>query len=140
MQTSKKWLSTDSPHKIQTDMTLFAGKCSNNKNIPNKSYAQVTSGIRFDALSDPEEEKDKEMVNALTSDSSDTTPRQGNAKTKESLKINKLAHLCNLLPKKSQRKIAKAFQKILLPKSVACNTCRAQLRQLWKELGRQRNA
>ena len=97
-------------------MTSFAGKRSDNKNTPNRSYAQVTSGNRFEALSDPEDQKDEEMENAFSSDSSDATPRQGNAKTKDFTDTNKIAHLSNPLSKKSQRKLSKAARKNITSK------------------------
>jgi hypothetical protein len=116
MQASRKQLPTDSPRKIQTDMTSFAGKHSDNKNTPNRSYAQVTSGNRFEALSDHKDQKDEEMENAFSSDSSDATPRQGNTKTKDSIDTNKIAHLSNPLSRKSQRKISKAARKNITSK------------------------
>jgi hypothetical protein len=111
MQSTKKRFSTESPRKIQIDMSLFTGKCSNNKNTPNKSYAQVTADNRFKALSDPDEEKDEEMENIFTSNSSDTTPKQGNATTKDSSDTLKVPNLSNPLSKKSQIKLAKASRK-----------------------------
>lgn len=102
MQPVRKRLPTDSPHKIQTEMTLFTGKRSDNKGTPNRSYAQATFNNRSEALSDPEGDKDEEMEDAFTSDSSDTTPKQANATTLKETESIKLSSLSNPLSKKSQ--------------------------------------
>jgi hypothetical protein len=88
-------------------MTLFMGKRSDNKNMPNRSYAQAASGNRFEALSDPEDDHNEEMVDTFSSDTNETTPKQGNAKAKISSESNKMSNCANPLSKKSQRKLAK---------------------------------
>ncbi len=102
MPTSEKRLPTESPKKIQTEMTSFTGKRIDNKNSPARSYAQVTSGNRYEALSDPEYE-DEEMEE-IDSNASDTTPKQDNATTTSSASKEILS---NPLSKNSQRKISK---------------------------------
>ncbi len=91
-------------------MTSFTGKRSDNKNTPNRSYAQVTPGNRFEPLSDNEDDKDEEMEETLSSASSDTTPKQGNARIM-SPEESKTGNTSNPLSKKSQRKMAKAIRK-----------------------------
>jgi hypothetical protein len=90
MHPVRKRLPTDSPRKVQTDMTLFTGKRSDNKNTPNRKYAQAASGNRFEALSDPKGDHDEEMVDTFSSDTSETTPKQGNVKTKNSSESNNI--------------------------------------------------
>jgi hypothetical protein len=121
MATDKKRLSSVSPRKVQTEMTSFTGKKIDNKVSPARSYAQAASNNRFEALSDPENEDD-EMQNAArsrneddemqdiaqSSDSSDTTPKQDNAKA---MSISTKEKYQNPLSKKSQRKLAKAAKK-----------------------------
>jgi hypothetical protein len=102
MPTSKKRLPTESPKKIQTEMTSFTGKRIDNKTSPARSYAQVTSGNRYEALSDPEYE-DEEMED-IESNDSDTTPKQDNATISSSANKESLS---NPLSKKAQRKLSK---------------------------------
>jgi hypothetical protein len=109
MLPARKRLPSDSPRKIQTDMTSFTGKRSDNKNTPNRSYAQVASGNRFEPLSD--EEKDEVMEDTFSSASSEATPKQGNAQTKDTNESGRKATVPNPLSKKSQRKLAKATRK-----------------------------
>jgi hypothetical protein len=108
MSTDKKRLSSESPRKVQTEMTSFTGERIDNKASPARSYAQVASNNRFEALSDPENEDDEMQNAAQSSDSSDTTPKQVNAKA---LSISTKEKYQNPLSKKSQRKIAKAAKK-----------------------------
>ncbi len=80
MPADRKRLSSSSPKTVQTEMTLFTGKRSDNKRSPARSYAQAVSN-RFEALSDDEEMKDVIADEHSTGDSSDTTPIQDNAKS-----------------------------------------------------------
>jgi hypothetical protein len=107
MQSSKKRQPTESPRKIQTEMTSFTGKRVDSKNSPPRSYAQVAAANRYEALSDPEQE-DEEMTEAQLSDDSDTTPKKDNAQPSST--ITKEAAL-NPLSKKSQRKLMKTAKK-----------------------------
>ena len=65
MPADRKRLSSSSPKKVQTEMTLFTGKRSDNKSSPARSYAQAASN-RFEALSDDEEMED--VINQLRKD------------------------------------------------------------------------
>lgn len=108
MQPDRKRLPTDSPRKVQTEMTAFTGKRSDNKSTPNRSYAQATSNNRFEALSDPEDE-DEIMADA-SSDSSDITPNTANTKTTVTADGSKEG--CpSPLSRKEQRKLAKGDKK-----------------------------
>jgi len=78
MQSSKKRQPTESPRKIQTEMTSFTGKRVDSKNSPPRSYAQVAAANRYEALSDPEQE-DEEMTEAQLSNDSDMIPKKDNA-------------------------------------------------------------
>jgi hypothetical protein len=111
MQPVRKRLSTDSPKKVQTELTLFTGKRCDTKNTPNRSYAQAASGNRFEVLSDPDDDKDEEMEDNFSTDSSETTPKQGNDKTTVSSKSSSITKYTNPLSKKSQRKMSKAIRK-----------------------------
>ncbi len=103
MHSTKKRLPTESPRKIQTEMTSFTGKRVDNKNSPPRSDAQVVSANRFESLSDPEDE-DKEMAEVQSSDNSDMTPKKDNAKS-TTTDTNKHQ---NPLSKRSQQRLAKA--------------------------------
>jgi hypothetical protein len=111
MQPVRKRLLTDSPKKILTDLTLFTGKSCDTKNTPNRSYAQAASGNRFEALLDPDDEKEEEMEDVFSTDNSETTPKQGNAKTRASSESSRITRSANPLSKKSQCKMAKTIRK-----------------------------
>ena len=105
MSTAKKRLS-ESPRKVQTEMTAFTGKRTDNKNTPPRSYAQAVSANRFEPLS--EDEEDEVMEDTQASDSSDATPNQDNTKSSSSATKEKFT---NPLSKKSQRKMNHAAKK-----------------------------
>jgi hypothetical protein len=71
MQPIRKRLPTDSPRKIQMDMTSFIGKRFVNKTMPTRSYAQVATGNRYEALSDPDDDEDVDMEDTSTGESSE---------------------------------------------------------------------
>jgi hypothetical protein len=77
------------------------------KTSPSRSYAQVVAVNRFEVLSDPEQD-DKEMTETHSSEVSDMTPKQDNAKPSSS---NDKEKYLNPLSTKSQRKMAKTAKK-----------------------------
>jgi hypothetical protein len=97
---------SESPRKVQTEMTAFTGKRTDNKNTPPRSYAQAVSANRFEPLS--EDDEDEVMEEAQASDSSDATPNQDNTKSSSSATKEKFT---NPLSKKSHRKMNHAAKK-----------------------------
>jgi hypothetical protein len=106
----RKRLNSSSPRKIQTDMTQFTGYQADNKSSPARSYAQATSN-RYEALSDEDEIEDTTMEDASSSDDSETSPVQDNAKATGMKKAGTQKLPANPLSKKSQRKAAQDLKK-----------------------------
>ncbi len=88
-------------------MTSFTGKRVDSKTSPSRSYVQVVAVNRFEVLSDPEQD-DEEMTETHSSEDSDMTPKQDNAKPSSS---NDKEKYLNPLSTKSQRKMAKTAKK-----------------------------
>jgi hypothetical protein len=91
-------------------MTQFTSKREDNKNSPARSYTQAALNC-YEALSDEDEIEDTTMEDASSSDSSDTTPVQDNAKATGSKEVGTLKHSANPLSKRSQRKAAQEKKK-----------------------------
>jgi hypothetical protein len=69
--TSRKRLTSNSPRKIQADITNFTGKKPDNRSSPLKSYAAAASINRYEALYDEDEEDTNQQTDHCDS-SADT--------------------------------------------------------------------
>jgi hypothetical protein len=107
MATLKKRLHSSSPRKAQVDITSFTSKRADNKSSPRRSYAQALSDNPYEALSNPNDE-DEIMEEIENSDSSDVTPKRGNAQVSESSETKNEEEYQPSLSKRTQHKLAKA--------------------------------
>jgi hypothetical protein len=103
----RKRLPSSSPRKAQVDITSFTSKRADNKSSPRRSYAQALSENPYKALSDPVDE-DEIMEEIENSDSSDVTPKRGNAQVSESSENKNEEEYQPSQSKRTQCKLAKA--------------------------------
>jgi hypothetical protein len=124
---SRKRLTSNSPRKIQAEITHFTGKKPDNRSSPLKSYAAAASINRYEALSNDDEEDNTPEVDRC--DRSDDTQVTANAQTPTTTE----QEYQPAQSRRNQRMKAKESRRTLQPTSPLTTFMSSATKATWNE-------